>query len=84
MSAPTPDTTVTDSPAPPQGLPRQQLSLLDSTSIIVGIIIGSGIYRSSPDIAAGAGRFGSGMASYLGLTSADQQNTLSIIVLAGV
>lgn len=31
--------------------PRQQLSLLDSTCIIVGIIIGASIYESSPDIA---------------------------------
>jgi amino acid transporter len=32
--------------------PRRQLSLLDSTSIIVGIIIGATIYESSPLIAA--------------------------------
>jgi len=32
--------------------PRRQLGLLDSTSIIVGIIIGAGIYQSSPLIAA--------------------------------
>lgn len=37
--------------------PRRSLSLLDSVSIIVGIIIGSGIYQSSPDIAAGASRW---------------------------
>lgn len=37
--------------------PRPALSLLDSTSIIVGIIIGSGIYQSSPNIAAGAARW---------------------------
>jgi APA family basic amino acid/polyamine antiporter len=37
--------------------PRQALTLLDTTSIIVGIIIGSGIYQSSPDIATGAGRW---------------------------
>lgn len=34
--------------------PRQALSLLDSTSIIVGIIIGSAIYEISPAVAAGA------------------------------
>ena len=28
--------------------PRRQLTLLDSTSIIVGIIIGSSIYESTP------------------------------------
>jgi basic amino acid/polyamine antiporter, APA family len=48
--------------------PRPALSVIDATSIIVGIIIGSGIYQSSPDIATGAGRwavewFGSGKAS---------------------
>lgn len=31
--------------------PRRQLTLLDSTSIIVGIIIGSGMYRTAPVIA---------------------------------
>jgi basic amino acid/polyamine antiporter, APA family len=46
-----------DDSAIPSGVPRQQLSLLDSTSIIVGIIIGSAIYSASPDIAAGAARF---------------------------
>jgi len=33
------------------GTPRRELTLLDSTCIIVGIIIGAGIYRSSPDVA---------------------------------
>lgn len=32
--------------------PKRQLTLFDSTSIIVGIIIGAGIYRSSPTIAS--------------------------------
>ena len=32
--------------------PRRELTLLDSTCIIVGIIIGAGIYRSTPDIAS--------------------------------
>ena len=35
--------------------PRKELSLLDSTCLIVGIIIGTGIYTMSPDIAKGAG-----------------------------
>ena len=39
---------------PPADQPRRELSLLDSTSIIVGIIIGSAIYQSSPIVAAGA------------------------------
>jgi APA family basic amino acid/polyamine antiporter len=35
--------------------PKRALSLFDSTSIIVGIIIGSGIYQMAPDIAQNAG-----------------------------
>ncbi len=35
--------------------PKRALSLFDSTSIIVGIIIGAGIYQMAPDIAKGAG-----------------------------
>lgn len=35
--------------------PRQELNLFDSTSLIVGIIIGAGIYQMAPDIARGAG-----------------------------
>jgi len=38
--------------ATPIAAPRRQLTLYDSTSIIVGIIIGSSIYESSPDIAS--------------------------------
>jgi APA family basic amino acid/polyamine antiporter len=34
--------------------PRKELSLFDSTCIIVGIIIGAGIYQAAPDIAKGA------------------------------
>jgi amino acid transporter len=34
--------------------PKRELSLFDSTCIIVGIIIGSGIYQMAPDIARGA------------------------------
>jgi amino acid transporter len=34
--------------------PKKELSLFDSTSIIVGIIIGAGIYQMAPDIAKGA------------------------------
>jgi hypothetical protein len=34
--------------------PKKELSLFDSTCIIVGIIIGAGIYQMAPDIAKGA------------------------------
>ena len=34
--------------------PKRELSLFDSTCIIVGIIIGAGIYQMAPDIARGA------------------------------
>jgi len=35
--------------------PRQELSLFDSTCLIVGIIIGAGVYQMAPDIAKGVG-----------------------------
>jgi len=34
--------------------PKRQLSLFDSTCLIVGIIIGAGIYKTAPDVAKGA------------------------------
>ncbi len=37
-----------------QSAPKKELSLFDSTCIIVGIIIGVGIYQMAPDIAKGA------------------------------
>ncbi len=36
-------------------LPRQSLTLFDSTCLIVGIIIGVGVYQMAPDIARGVG-----------------------------
>ena len=40
---------------PAAAQPKRELSLFDSTCIIVGIIIGAGIYQMAPDIAKGAG-----------------------------
>ncbi|MCS7305422.1 MAG: amino acid permease [Thermoguttaceae bacterium] len=37
-----------------EAVPKPELSLFDSTCIIVGVIIGSGIYETSPKIAAAA------------------------------
>ena len=34
--------------------PRRELTLFDSTSVIVGIIIGAGIYQTAPEIARNA------------------------------
>ena len=39
-------------PSPPFAAPLRQLTLFDSTCIIVGIIVGAAIYESSPRIAA--------------------------------
>src|SRR3954469_15003828 len=46
-----------DSAAPSIGQPSRTLSLLDTTSITVGIIIGSAVYRIAPDVVAGAGQW---------------------------
>jgi amino acid transporter len=37
---------------PPAPVPRRQLTALDTTSIIVGIIIGAGIFETTPVVAA--------------------------------
>lgn len=41
--------------ATPHSAPKRQLTLLDSTCIIVGIVVGAGIYESTPFIARCAG-----------------------------
>ena len=41
-----------DSPAPPTGSPQQRLTLFDCVCIIVGIIIGAGIFETTPKIAS--------------------------------
>jgi APA family basic amino acid/polyamine antiporter len=42
---------------PVQDTPKKQLSIFDSTCLIVGIIIGAGIYEVAPDVAKGAGNW---------------------------
>lgn len=71
------------SPASAAAAPRRQLSLVDSTSIIVGIIIGSAIYRSSPDIATGAGAWGTEIAARWG-AAPDQAALAAASAVAGV
>lgn len=41
--------------SPRSGGPKRQLTLFDSSCIIVGIIVGAGIYMTAPDVAKGAG-----------------------------
>ncbi|MHC4942981.1 MAG: APC family permease [Planctomycetota bacterium] len=45
--------------------PKKELSLFDSTSLIVGIIVGAGLYQMAPDIAKGAGSGAGVMALWL-------------------
>lgn len=81
-------------PTPPPkddaAAPRQQLSLLDSTCIIVGIIIGASIYESSPFIAqnasAAALNMAAGWRNFFALPplSPTEQNTFSQLAIVGV
>lgn len=48
-----------------QKTPKKQLSLFDSTCLILGIIVGSGIYALVPDIAKGTGTLWVFMAIWL-------------------
>lgn len=60
------DTTISgESKSAVAGKPRPQLSLLDATCIMVGIIIGASIYESSPIIARGAANGTLGFAAWL-------------------
>jgi amino acid transporter len=75
---------------PHDAAPRQQLSLLDSTCIIVGIIIGASIYESSPFIAQNASAAAVKMVescrewSQLEPLSPDGQATVSQVAIVGV
>ncbi len=61
--------------------PRAALSLIDCTSIMVGIIIGSTIYESSPDIATGAGRWA---AEWAGRWQGIGTENAAVVAIVGV
>ncbi len=60
--------------------PSRQLSLFDSTNIIVGIIIGVGIYQMAPDIASGAGTLGQWLAPWFPFLSEEAVNRLAVLL----
>ena len=64
--------------------PRQQLSLWDSTSIIVGIIIGSAIYEIAPLVAASSGGWAARHAGAGWESSAAQAAILGVWLLGGL
>jgi basic amino acid/polyamine antiporter, APA family len=66
--------------ATPMNAPSRQLSLFDSTNIIVGIIIGVGIYQMAPDIASGAGTMGHWMAPWFPFLSEETLNRLAVLL----
>jgi amino acid transporter len=75
MSAPT---------TAPEAAPRQQLSLLDSTSIIVGIIIGSAIYEVAPTVASGASGWAAEMLQAWAKYSGDSPPSAGELEVAGI
>lgn len=46
---------MSESPSKNDSAPAKALTLFDSTCLIVGIIVGAGIYQTAPDVARGAG-----------------------------
>ncbi|NLH14991.1 MAG: amino acid permease [Phycisphaerae bacterium] len=64
----------------PTSAPSRQLSLFDSTNIIVGIIIGVGIYQMAPNIASGAGTMGHWIAPWFPFLSEEAVNRLAVLL----
>jgi APA family basic amino acid/polyamine antiporter len=64
----------------PTSTPSRQLSLFDSTNIIVGIIIGVGIYQMAPNIASGAGTMGQWMVPWFPFLSEEAVNRLAVLL----
>jgi basic amino acid/polyamine antiporter, APA family len=70
---------------PPTAAPRRALSLLDTTSIIVGIIIGSAIYQSAPAVAASAAGWVRGVAvAWSGGSAALSEQRLATLGVAAM
>lgn len=64
--------------------PQRRLSLFDTTSIIVGIVIGASIYEASPGIARSAAGDIMNRAVGYGWASGDDHGRLELIGLAGL
>lgn len=56
---------MSESPSRNGSAPAKALTLFDSTCLIVGIIVGAGIYQTAPDVARGAGNACGVMAIWL-------------------
>ncbi len=54
-----------ESPSNSTSAPAKALTLFDSTCLIVGIIVGVGIYQTAPDVARGAGSLWGALAVWL-------------------
>ena len=70
-----------------QTQPQRQLSLFDSTCIIVGIIIGAGIYAMAPQVARGGAGIGDWINENLpslGLEVSRWLGVLSLWLIGGV
>jgi basic amino acid/polyamine antiporter, APA family len=67
-----------------EAAPRQQLSLIDSTSMIVGIIIGSAIYEVAPLVASGASGWTTELLQSWARLTAGSPPSSSTIEVAGI